>query len=53
MLLKTSFLLPHLFCNVEFELIQLISQHQIVVKEILPEFQKLELIEDVFSTFSV
>ena len=27
MSLKTSFLLPHLFCNVEFELIQLLSQH--------------------------
>ena len=27
MLLKTSFLLPYLFCNVEFELMQLISQH--------------------------
>ena len=27
MLLKTSFLLPYLFCNVEFELIQLISLH--------------------------
>ena len=27
MLLKSSFLLPYLFCNVEFELIQLISQH--------------------------
>ena len=26
MLLKTSFLLPYLFCNAEFELIQLISQ---------------------------
>ena len=25
MLLKTSFLLPHLFCNVEFEIILLIE----------------------------
>ena len=25
MLLKTSFLLPHLFCNVDFELIRLIE----------------------------
>ena len=25
MLLKTSFLLPHLFCNVDFELIWLIE----------------------------
>ena len=31
MLLKTSFLLSHLFCNIEFELVQLISQHQAVV----------------------
>ena len=53
MLLETSFLLPDLFCNVEFELIQLISQHQTVAKEILLEFQTIELIEDVFNTFSV
>ena len=33
MLLKTSFLLPHLFCNVELELIQLSSQHQAVVRD--------------------
>ena len=33
MLLKTSFLLPHLFCNVEFELIQLVSQHRTVVRD--------------------
>ena len=33
MLLKTSFLLSHLFGNVEFELIQLISQHWTVVKD--------------------
>ena len=30
--LKSSFLLPHLFCNVEFESIQLISQHRTVVR---------------------
>ena len=33
MLLKTSFLLSHLFGNVEFELIQLISQYRTVVKD--------------------
>ena len=33
MLLKTSFLLSHLFGNIEFELIQLISQHRTVVKD--------------------
>ena len=33
MLLKTSFLLRYLFCNVEFELIQLISQHRTVAKD--------------------
>ena len=32
MLLKTSFLLPHLFCNVEFDLIQEMSQHRKVVR---------------------
>ena len=31
MLLQTLFSLPHLFCNVEFELIQLISQHQTLI----------------------
>ena len=30
MLLETLFLLPHLFCDVEFELIELISLHQTV-----------------------
>ena len=33
MLLKASFLLPQCICNVKFELIQLISQHQIVVRD--------------------
>ena len=33
MLLKSSFLLPHLSCNVEFELIQPISQHRTVVRD--------------------
>ena len=32
MLLKTLFLLPHLFCNVEFDLIQEMSQHRKVVR---------------------
>ena len=32
MFLKTSILLPHLFCNVKFELTQMISQHQTFVK---------------------
>ena len=32
MLLKTSFLLPHLLCNVEFDLIQEMSQHRKVVR---------------------
>ena len=32
-LFKTLFLLPYLFCNVEFELIQLIPQHQTVVRD--------------------
>ena len=44
MLLKTSFLLPHLFCNVEFELILLISNTEqspevfILKTEMLLEF---------------
>ena len=33
MLLKTSFLLPHLFCDVEFELTQLFSQRRTVVRD--------------------
>ena len=33
MVLKTSFLLPHLFCSNEFKLIQLISQHRTVVRD--------------------
>ena len=52
MLLKTSFLLPHLLCTVEFELIHLASQHRIAVrefnKEMLLEFQNktnIEIIE--------
>ena len=32
MLLETSFLLPHLFRTIEFELIQLLSWHQAVVR---------------------
>ena len=45
MLLKSSFLFPHLFCNAEFELIQLISEHEqsseilIFQTEIRLEFQ--------------
>ena len=35
MLLKTSFLLPHLFRNVKFEFSSFISQHQTVTSEIL------------------
>ena len=33
--LKTSFLLPHLFRNVEFESSSFISQHQTVTSEVL------------------
>ena len=33
MSLKTSFFLCYLFCNVEFELIQLISQHRTVIRD--------------------
>ena len=33
MLLKTSFLLPHLFYNVEFEFIHLISYRGTVVRD--------------------
>ena len=33
MLLKTLFLLPHMFWNVEFELIQLISQRRKAIRE--------------------
>ena len=33
MLLRTSFLLPHQFCNVEFELIQVILQHRTVARD--------------------
>ena len=33
MLLKTLYLLPHLFYNVELELIQSVSQHQINSKD--------------------
>ena len=33
MSLKTSFFLCYLFCNVEFELIQLISQHRTVTRD--------------------
>ena len=36
MLLKTLFLLPHLFCNVEFELIQVILQHRTVARDFNP-----------------
>ena len=32
-LLKTSFLLPHVFCNVQLELIKLISQHGTVIRD--------------------
>ena len=35
MLLKASFLLPHLFCNVDFELIQLIEFQNKTKKEII------------------
>ena len=45
MLLKTLFVLPQLLCNVEFELIQLILQHRIVVREMLLEFQNKTNIE--------
>ena len=31
MFLKTLFLLPYLYCNVKFQLLQLISQHQVAV----------------------
>ena len=48
MLLKTSFLLPHLFCNVEFELIQLISQHRAVVRENL--ILKIEMLLEFQNT---
>ena len=48
MLLKTSFLLPHLFCNVEFELIQLISQHRAVVRETL--ILKIEMLLELQNT---
>ena len=33
MLLKTLFLLPNLLCNVEFELVHLILQHQTIFKD--------------------
>ena len=48
MLLKTSFLLPHLFCNVEFELIQPISQHREVVRETL--ILKIEMLLEFQNT---
>ena len=35
MLLKTSFLLPHLFCNVDFELIPLIEFQTKTIIEII------------------
>ena len=37
MLLKTSFLLPLLACNVKFELIQLISQNRTFVRDFSSE----------------
>ena len=49
MLLKTLLLLPHLFCNVEFESIQLISQHpsEILILKIgiIFEFQNKTIFE--------
>ena len=43
MLLFTSLLLPHMYCNVEYELIQLIlqrwSETLILKREMLLEFQ--------------
>ena len=42
MLLKTSFLLPHLFRNVEFEFNSFISQHQIVTSKIFKTEMLLE-----------
>ena len=49
MLLKTSFLLPQLFCNVEFEFIWLHSAEQspgilILKTEKLIEFPNIEII---------
>ena len=42
MLLKTSFLLPHLFRNVESEFSSFISQHETATSEIL--ILKLEMV---------
>ena len=41
MLFKTSFLLPHLFCSVEFELIKLISQHRTIVRDLILKIEML------------
>ena len=47
MLLKTVFWLCHLFWKVEFELIQLISQHPKIVREMLLDFQNKTNIETI------
>ena len=52
MLLKASFLLPYLFCNVEFELIQLISQHVDLLDADIPSKHFACLQDDLISLVS-